>query len=235
MQEKGKKKYYRIRAGLFWLMIGGFVLLLLGVYFKDELYEKWLRSGGMENVSYEGVQSALEDQGSCYLCGSSDYSLIDYYRKFDTIGLISLNDWYVLDFRLKCHDENGSEVNGEDGTSTSFGNTGEIIYSTESNFRGTMASIEVTFPEDYQMKTETIRGHLCQKCLNKVLESLEFRKWKYEKKEAVPLCLVDFKTLEIYSLQDWHRGCRIQNYWVEIEPDGNKITVEAYTIPDQKE
>ena len=45
MQEKGKKKYYRIRAGLFWLMIGGFVLLLLGVYFKDELYEKWLRSG----------------------------------------------------------------------------------------------------------------------------------------------------------------------------------------------
>ncbi len=39
MQEKGKKKYYRIRAGLFWLMIGGFVLLLLGVYFKDELYE----------------------------------------------------------------------------------------------------------------------------------------------------------------------------------------------------
>ena len=153
----------------------------------------------------------------------------------DTIGLIALNDWYVLDFRLKCHDENGNEVNGEDGTSTSFGNTGEIIYSTESNFRGTMASIEVTLPEDYQMKTETIRGHLCQKCLNKVLESLEFRKWKYEKKEAVPLCLVDFKTLEIYSLQDWHRGCRIQNYWVEIEPDGNKITVEAYTIPDQKE
>lgn len=185
MQEKGKKKYYRIRAGLFWLMIGGFALLLLGVYFKDELYEKWLRSGGMENVSYEGVQSALEDQGSCYLCGSSDYSLIDYYRKFDTIGLISLNDWYVLDFRLKCHDENGNEVNGEDGTSTSFGNTGEIIYSTESNFRDTMASIEVTLPEDYQMKTETIQGHLCQKCLNKVLESLEFCKWKYEKKEAV--------------------------------------------------
>lgn len=81
---------------------------LSGVYFKDELYEKWLRSGGMENVGYEGVQSALEDQGSCYLCGSSDYSLIDYYRKFDTIGLISLNDWYVLDFHLKCHDENGN-------------------------------------------------------------------------------------------------------------------------------
>ena len=85
------------------------------------------------------------------------------------------------------------------------------------------------------MKTETIRGHLCQKCLNKVLESLEFRKWKYAQNEAGPLGLVDFTPVEIYSLQDWHRGWRRQNYWVEIEPDGNKITVEAYTIPDQRE
>lgn len=35
-------------------MIGDFAELLLGVYFKDELYEKWLRGGG------------LEDQGACY-------------------------------------------------------------------------------------------------------------------------------------------------------------------------
>lgn len=76
----------------------------------------------MEEISYEGVQSALEDEGKCYLCGSSNYSLVDYYRKFDTIGLISLNEWYVLDFPLKCYDENGNEMNGEDGTSTSFAN-----------------------------------------------------------------------------------------------------------------
>ena len=45
MREIREKKYYRIRVWLFWLMIGGFAVLLLGVYFKDELYEKWLRSG----------------------------------------------------------------------------------------------------------------------------------------------------------------------------------------------
>lgn len=164
MRETREEKYYRIRASLFWLTVAGIILLLLGAYFKDELYEKWLRSGGMENVSNEGVQSALEDEGNCYLCGSSDYSLVDYYQKCDTVGLISLNDWYVLAFPLKCYDENGNEVNGEDGTSTSFGNTGEIIYSTESNFQGTMASIEVTLPEDYQINTKIIREHLCQKC-----------------------------------------------------------------------
>lgn len=232
MREIREKKYYRIRVWLFWLMIGGFAVLLLGVYFKDELYEKWLRSGGLEDVAYEGIQSGLEDQGACYLCGSSDFSLVDYYRRFDTIGLISLNDWYVLDFRLKCQDENGNEVNGEDGSTSTFGNTGEIIYSSDSTFHGTMASIDITLPENYSLKTETMQEHLCQKCLDKVLESLEFQKWKYEQKETVPLCLVDFETLEIYSLQDWHRGCRIRDYWVEIEPEGNEIQVDAYCIPE---
>lgn len=31
---------------------------------KDELYEKWLRSGGMEDVTFEGLTSALENKGS---------------------------------------------------------------------------------------------------------------------------------------------------------------------------
>lgn len=230
MRETREKKYYRIRAWLFWLLAGGMILLILEAYFKDELYEKWLKSGGMEDITYEG-KSRLEDTAECYLCGNSDYSLVGYYRKFDTIGLISLNDWYVLDFRLSCQDENGYERNTEDGTSSTYGNTGEIIYSSESNFHGTMASVEVTLPDDYELKMETLEEHLCQPCLDKVLESLEFRKWKHEKKGAVPLCLVDFKTLEIYSLQDWHRGCLIRDYWVEIEPEGNEITVDVYAIP----
>ena len=36
---------------------------------------------------------------------------MEYYRKFDTIGLISLNDWYVIDFPLKNYDENGNGNN----------------------------------------------------------------------------------------------------------------------------
>lgn len=185
----------------------------------------------MEEICYEGIQSTLEDQGACYLCGNSDYSMVDYYRKFDSIGVISLNDWYVLDLHLKYHDENGKEVNGEEGTSSSFSNIGEVIYSAESNFQGAMSSIRITLPDDYELKTEMLQAHLCQKCLDKVLSSLELRKWKHEKKEAVPLCLVDFKTLEIYSLQDWHRACLIRDYWVEIEPDGNEITVDVYAVP----
>lgn len=35
------------------------------------------------------------------VCGFSMSGLVDYYRQFNTIGLISLNDWYVLEFHLK--------------------------------------------------------------------------------------------------------------------------------------
>mgnify|MGYP001624103084 FL=1 len=145
MKKYEGKRYYHIRATVFWLAIGLFVLLLLGAYFKDELYEKWLRSGGMEDVTFQGLTCALEDKGSCYLCGSSDYSLVDLFRKSGRIGVISLNDWYVLKFHIKSRDE--SVPSSEEGYRTfASGNTGEIIYSSEGSYSGKIASIEVTLP-----------------------------------------------------------------------------------------
>lgn len=94
-----------------------------------------------------------------------------------------------------------------------------------------MASMDITLPENYKLHTDTIQHYLCQKCLDKITESLGYSKWRYEKKEAIPLCLVDFKTLEIYSLQDWHRGCTIRDYWVEMEPEGNEIEIKAFYLP----
>ena len=101
MQESEKKKsrYYRIPVWLFWSMSVVFGLLIAGVYFREEIYEKWLHGGGREDISYVGAESTLKEKAACCLCGSNDRSLMDYYRQFDTIGLISLNDWYVLDFK----------------------------------------------------------------------------------------------------------------------------------------
>ncbi len=182
MKTEGKKRYYRIRVSLLWPIIGGIFLLIMGTYFKDELFEKWRKSGGIEDIVYEGVSSNLKDPETCYLCGKSDYSMMSYYRKFDTIGVISLNDWYVLELRLKCHDENGNEVNGD--SNTTFGNTGEISYSSDSSFNGTIASVKISLEDNYKLEIEKLQEHLCQQCLNKVIESLEFYKWKNEKKRG---------------------------------------------------
>ena len=55
---------------------------------------------------------------------------MSYFRNFDTIGLISLNDWYAIDFPLKNYDENGNEIESAASTSFLSGNTGEIAYSS---------------------------------------------------------------------------------------------------------
>ena len=231
MEKDGKKRYYHIRVPVFWMTIICVVLLLFGVYFKDEVYEKWLHSGEMEDVTCQGLTSKLEDKGNCYLCGSSDYSLVDVFRKSGRIGVISLNDWYVLEFYIKNRDESIPSKEEEHRKFTS-GNTGESNYSSEGSYSGKMASIEVTLPENFRLKTDVMENNLCQECLDKVAESLYFRKWKYEKKEAIPLCFVDFETLEIYSLQDWHEGCLIRDYWVEMEHEGNKISVDVYDVAE---
>lgn len=234
MRKKRNEKYYHIRSNVFWLMIVSFILLFLGAFFRNELYEKWLRIGGQEEVVFEKISTKLGNEEEYYLCGNNVRSLMGYYRNLDTIGLISLNDWYVLEFCLKNSSDDRHNRGEENYTTSTFGNTGEIHYSSDSNFDGAMASIEVTLPEDYGVEIKELRKHLCQECLDKIMESLVFFKWKNERKEAIPLCLVDFQTLEIYSLQDWQRGCLIRNYWVEIEPVGNEITVNAYTIPHQQ-
>lgn len=224
MSVKRKKYYYRIRAEAFWSTAACVLLLFAGVFFKDDIYERWLHSGGTENVAIEKMKSGLKCVGTCYLCGNSDDSLMDHYRKRDSIGLISINDWYVLDFRLDT-----SEAEEGYGSCES-GNTGEIMYSLNNNFSGEMAAVEVILPEDYDLKKEKIQNSLCQQCLDKVVESLEVHKWKNERKKAVPLCLMDFQTLEIYSVQDWHKGCLIGDYWVDIKTEENQIEINAYKV-----
>ena len=111
---------------------------------------------------------------------------MSYYKNFDTIGLISLNDWYVIDFPLKNYDENGNEIESAASTSFLSGNTGEISYSSD------------------------------------------------ERKEAISLCIVDFKTLDIYSLQDYWRSYFVRDYYVEMDFDDNIVRTEVFYLPERQ-
>ncbi len=166
MKQTGVSQYYRIRKSVFWGLIGG--VLLIGVaYFKDDLHEKWLESRGREDISFTEIESKLKDEKECYLCGDSGRSLMGYYRKFDTVGVISLNDWHVLDLKLKSYDEEGNEIKESSGSSTTYENTKEISYISRGSPSRGMASMDIKLPEDYKLDTDTIQENLCQKCLGK--------------------------------------------------------------------
>lgn len=95
--------------------------------------------------------------------------MMDYYRKFDTVGLISLNDWHVLDFQLKAYDESGNEILNKTSSNMLFGNTGEITYSSHGDVSRGMAEIDITLPENYKLNKRNLTDHLCQSCLIKLL------------------------------------------------------------------
>ena len=89
---------------------------------------------------------------------------MSYYTNFDTIGLISLNDWYVIDFPLKNYDENGNEIESAASTSFLSGNTGEIAYSSDGTPSRGMASIDVTLPENYEVDTNVLEKLFTEAC-----------------------------------------------------------------------
>ena len=97
-----------------------------------------------------------------------------------------------------------------------------------------MAEIDVTLPQDYELDTGLLQKNLCQECLDKVAESLEYWKWEDEEREAVPLCLVDFETLEIYPMQNKYVAYFIRDYWIEMDFDENKVGVGAYYLPERQ-
>lgn len=235
-----EKKYYKIRADVFWMLVicvvafvvaknYGKIRLPKQVKNESNIVKNWQQTEETEPA----LLSKLEDNKQCYLCGSSDYSMMDYYRKFDTIGLISLNDWHVLDFQLKNYDENGKEIKGKSSNQMYFGNTGEMFYHSQGTPSRGMAEIKVTLPDDYKLNTDMIENNLCQECLNKVTSTLKYWEPEDEEKRIIPLCLVDFDTLEIYSLQDYYRAYFIRDYWVEMDFKGKEIEIETFYLPER--
>lgn len=186
-------------------MVAGSLILGMAVLAATRVYQK-------ETGSNNRLISDLQEVEQCYLCGNSNRSLVGYYRNFDTIGLISLNDWYVWDFKLGNYEE--GEENDASGCRT-VGNMGEISFTSQSMPLKRMAGITVTLPEDVKADKRFLQKNLCQTCLDKITASI--------KEGEVPLCLVDFQTLEVYSLQKQQRDYQIRDYQIEVEFEEKKI------------
>ena len=153
-------------------------------------------------------------------------SLMGVFQGSDDIGIISLLDWYIVELRLDSYkDSKGSQI--------TYTNTGGTFYSTGGSPSRGMANAEIMLPDTYKLDMNFLAEHLCQKCLDKITESLRYSKWEYEEKKVIPLCIVDFQTLEIYSLQDYHAGCMVRDYWINMEHEENEIRVEAFYVPER--
>lgn len=238
MKDEKRIRYYQIRAGVFWGVSAATVILieiLLAIIFQNihgaakEVQDKPVETIYME---YGSIKSELENTDECYLCGNANESLMGYYRKFDTVGIIGLNEWYVLDLHLVKYDGTGNISDDQDGTSSSFGNSQGVDYNIDGTPTRGRASATVSSTNGF-FNPKVVKNHLCQSCLDKVTDTLEgyFEKGK---EEYMPFCLVDFKTLDIYPLQKRNRAYLVRDYWVEINHKDYEIEVDVYYLPERE-
>lgn len=235
-QKYFKKAYYQIRMEIFWGMtLCILVLLIAGIHANYRLWKQEQTGPSEEEkqirveVTYDDWYSELTDSAQCLLCRGEVRKETEPGR--DSMGLILLNSWTVLNFQPR-NSSDAEEENGHDNRSgVQYGHTGDITWLSSGDPDRGMARISLTLPEHCQIDEPFIRQNLCQSCLDKVTASLCFWKGEREEKEAIPLCLLDFQTSEIYSVQDWYRGYFIRDYWIELEFEDTDISVKAYYLP----
>lgn len=75
----------------------------------------------MEYKELPAVWMMLSDWGGAFLCGRAQKSLIEYFQNFDYLGIISADQWYVLDMGILPYEgeeggwRNPNHSNGESG------------------------------------------------------------------------------------------------------------------------
>lgn len=170
---------------------------------------------GYEQVKYPQLFSRLENQELCYLCGDDPRSMSAYYRQFDTLGFVSLNDWYMIDVDSQTKAGHKKEA-GMSDTVLRQVDTGFLKICTTNSAADLRSVMEVSWDGDMALDTTLIEEKLCQRCLEKVTESLTVQKYFCEDKQPMPFCLVDFQTLEVYSVQDWRTEYCIRDFQVDL-------------------
>ena len=226
MKRQTRIRYYKIRASILWLVL----ILILSVLGMLVLTGNYIHRVETFYAEYGKIVSELENIENCYLCGNADDSLMGYYRKFDTIGIIGLNEWNILDLRLKEYDSGGNLVENYKGSTSLNGSDQGVTYQISSIPARGMAKASIS--SDNGMFDEMfVKEHLCQECLDKVADTLEgyFVKGK---EEYLPFCIVDFETLEIYSLQRMNSGFFVRDYWVNLNVE-ETIELQVYYLPEK--
>ena len=228
MNKEKKGKYYSIRISVIWL---GVILCVASIACVTVILLRKRNGFQLETVyaEYGSITSKLKEREKCYLCGNSDESMMDYYRKFDTIGIIGLNQWHILDLRLKEYDSEANFVEKE-GSSSDYGSMQGVEYSVSATPSRGMSNATIESTDD-MFDARIVERHLCQECLDKVTGTLT-RDVVKGKEEYFPFCLVDFETLELYPVQREKQSYFIRDYWIEIECD-EKIEIAAYYLPEK--
>lgn len=149
------------------------------------------------------------------------------FRGRDDLGVICVNDWYVMDMQIRNLDGMGG---GGSGWTVSA--EGACSFHTDRNPERGISEVTVEYGTNSIFDVKKVQDHLCQTCLDKLLEVMDSYGYEGEESGARDICLVDFQTLELYSLQEHYISHYIRDYYVQVDGrDGEELEVTGIYTP----
>lgn len=231
---QGKTRYYFVRMEMIWGMV---LLLALPMTALPVLCSKQGESMDKRHVNYgHKVQpaafSGLDDAAECYMCGNSRRSLMGYYRGKDDLGIICVNQWYVVGLGVRPEGQ-GDPVSELENQRTSMFGTGEggdFFRISQDSSRG-ISEVKIDYGENSILDLNAISSHLCQECLDKLLDAMDCYEPAGEDAQPRDLCIIDFQTMELYTLQAHNRMYYIRDYYVQTAVDDSGAEVNVFYMP----
>ena len=206
------------------MCVGGF---LTGFKMQDIPAEGQETGKTWERQEQSPADSALDDLAECYLCGNHNRSLMSMFRGRDDLGVICVNDWYVMDMQIRNLDGMGGG-----GSGWTVGAEGACSFHTDRNPERGISEVTVEYGTNSIFDVKKVQDHLCQTCLDKLLEVMDCYGYEGEESGARDICLVDFHTRELYSLQEHYISHYIRDYYVQVDgQDGKELEVTGIYTP----
>lgn len=215
-------------------MSAGVLVVLIGMKESGRIAGKSQSEPVLEYYEPEQVASGLEKEEECWLCGDDERSLAGYYRDSDELGIICLNQWYILSLGLQVQEKTDEWFENDGGVHIGYTATGEggCYFRCEQNRNRRITTVDAEFGSDSLLDVGKIKNHICQKCLDKILEVMGTHGTSKEDARATDLCLIDFKTMEVYALQKHNLNYFVRDYYVRVDTtEGEKVEVVAVYAP----
>lgn len=211
---------------------------------KTAVSDHFQNSDAKEQEEFQiEVESKIE-QEKCFLCGDAENSLMGYYSKKESIGIVHLNSLYVSETRVRDFDDDGNELFQQGGSSTMVNSFGEGYGSVaiHGNPDRGYTNIDVSVSDKDEVNFELLEDRLCQTCLDTLADFYEdqINSGDSENNGCSGYCLIDFQTKELHRLSEPYSGYTMGDYYVKYDiwkegggSDWHRISVFIAYLPER--
>ena len=95
----------------------------------------------------------------------------------------------------------------------------------DQNHTRRISEVRIEYGEGNYFDVDKVCGYLCQTCLDKLDDVMDV---DGDSECPVGLCMIDFQTMKLYSLQEQYASYYIRDYYVKIESGEEKIVTAVY-------